>query len=108
MAIEKYFRLTSLEDNNVISINNTDSKTNTVNIEYRTDLNPDWQSYSIGTQLTLPSGGWIELRNDSGNFCRRFSIGKRTRLSGDIRSLINYNDDIVTIPTSCFWGAFIN
>lgn len=101
MAEPNYFRITSLEDNNVIALTKTGSPS-AVSLQYRTDLNQEWQPYTIGTELTLFKDSWIEFRNTTGTFSTsasayyKFTSTKTFNVSGKIGSLLYYTMDTIT------------
>lgn len=107
---ENYFRLTSLDDNNVISLQQNGSPS-AISLQYRTDLNQEWQQYVIGTELTLFKDSWIEFRNTSGTFSTgesnyyKFTSTKKFNASGKIGSLLFYSQDPITAVVS---NAFNN
>ena len=113
MAIENPLRLTSLEDNNVIALTQTGTPS-TVSLEYRTDINQEWQPYAIGDQLTLQNGSWVELRNTTGTFSTGVSdyytltITRRTSASGNVNSLLDWTKDNPPLKNYCYCRLFKN
>lgn len=101
MAEPNYLRLTSLEDNNVIALTKTGNPS-AVSLQYRTDLNQEWQPYTIGTELTLFNDSWIEFRNTTGTFSTsasayyKFTSTKTFNVSGKIGALLYYTMDVIT------------
>lgn len=112
---DNYFRLTSLEDGNQISIKKVGSPTS-VNLQCRTSLDQTWYAYAIGTVYTLSTNQWIEFRNDTGTFSSgnsstwqdyyNFTITKTTDASGSIMSLIDYNNMDMAVPGWAFYALF--
>lgn len=98
---ENYFRITSLEDNNVIALTKTGSPS-TVSMQYQTDLNQTWQPYTIDTELTLFKDSWVEFRNTTGTFSTgvsayyKFTSTKTFNVSGNIGSLLFYTLETIT------------
>ena len=111
MAIENCLRLTSAEDNNVIALTQTGTPS-TVSLEYRTDLQLDWQPYAIGTQLTLQNGSWVEFRNTTGTFSTsssdyyKFTMTRRTLASGNVNSLLDWTQDDPPLKNYCYCNMF--
>ena len=111
MAIENPLRLTSLEDNNVIALTQTGSPS-TVSLEYHTDLNQEWQTYAIGTELTLQNGSWVEFRNTTGTFSKgvyeyyNFTMTRRTQASGNVNSMLDWTQDNPPLKNYCYCKMF--
>lgn len=112
MATTNFLRLTSLEDNNTIALTQVGSPY-AINIEYRTDLNQEWQQYAIDTQLTLFKDSWIEFRNTSGTFSKtdvnyyKFTSTKKFNVSGRIGSLLFYSQELITATVNyAFYSLF--
>ena len=112
---ENYFRLTSLADGNQISIKAVGSPT-AVNLQYRTSLNQTWQTYAIGTLISISTNEWIEFRNDTGTFSSgnestwedyyNVTMTKAADASGSIMSLLDYNNMDMAVPEWAFYGLF--
>lgn len=111
MAIQNFLRLTSVQDDNVITLTKVGSPT-AVSLEYRTDLEQEWQSYVIGTQLTLLNGSWVEFRNTTGTFSTgtsnyyKFTMTGRTQASGNVNSLLDWTKDKPVLKSYCYYCMF--
>lgn len=110
---DNYLRLTSLEDNNTIALTQVGSP-DAISLQYRTDLNLEWQAYTIGTQLTLFEDSWIEFRNTSGNFSKNasnyynFTSTKKFNASGRIGSLLFYSQELITATVNYAFSSLFN
>ena len=112
---ENYFRLTSLEDGNQISIKAVGSPT-AVNLQYRTNAAQTWHAYAIGTLISISTNEWIEFRNDTGTFSSgnestwedyyNVTMTKAADASGSIMSLLDYNNMDMAVPRWAFYGLF--
>ena len=108
---ENYFRLTSLEDGNQISINAVGRPT-AVNLQYRTSIAQTWQAYAIGTLISISTNEWIEFRNDTGTLSNSdndyYSVimTKAASASGSIMSLLDYNNMDIAVPEWAFHALF--
>lgn len=112
---ENYFRLTSLENGNQISIKAVGSPT-AVNLQYRTSIDQTWQAYAIGTLISISTNEWIEFRNDTGTFSSgnestwedyyNVTMTKAADASGSIMSLLDYNNMDMAVPGWAFYGLF--
>ena len=108
---ENYFRLTSLEDGNQISIDAVGSPT-AVNLQYRTSIAQTWQAYAIGTLISLSTNEWIEFRNDTGTFSNddrnyyNVTMTTAADASGSIMSLLDYNNMDMAVPGWAFYALF--
>ena len=113
MAIENCLRLTSLQDNNVIALTQTGTPS-TVSLEYRTDTQQEWQTYAIGTEITLQNGSWVEFRNTTGTFSTsesnwyNFTMTEITQASGNVNSLLDWTQDNPPLKNYCYCRLFKN
>lgn len=114
--IENYFRITSKEDGNEVSLVyflSTGSE-HPVNMEYRTSYQLVWQGYVIGSNIQINVDEWVEFRNDSGTLSHDgnnryyFAMSKKVVLSGNLWTLLDYTNDSPTTPQYCFNRLFMN
>lgn len=106
-------RLTSLENNNVLTLAMKGTP-HAVSLEYRTNSNETWQTYTPGTQLTLANGSWAEFRNTTGLLSKGtndryyFTMTKTMAASGNTNSLLDWRDNTCPITQSCFHMLFVD
>ena len=79
-------------------------------LKYRTNINEDWQTYTLNTEIDLPNiGDSIQFWNESNQFSQSlqsyvsFAITGEISANGNIQSLLNYSD---SCPAWCFYELF--
>ena len=104
LALPSYnFAITSLADNNTITLSNNSKLASATTFSYSTDNGVTWSSFSLTsgqtqTIATINSGGTIHLKGSNNTLASNYNYGHYFRgsgdyeISGEIFSLINDND----------------
>lgn len=107
----KPLTLTAEEAGSTVTLNAKGDPT-TDGIEYRTGLSGVWESYTIGTTITLTEvGDSVQFQNRNTELTHnkqdyvRFALTGKIAASGSIQSMLNYSD---SCSDWCFWGLFMN
>jgi hypothetical protein len=107
----KPLTLTAEEAGSTVTLNAQGNPT-TDGLEYRTGLSGVWESYTIGTTITLnEAGDSVQFQNRNTELSTgkqdyvRFALTGRISASGSIQSMLNYVD---YCTDWCFWGMFMN
>ena len=81
-------------------------------LEYRTNTNVEWQNYTLGTQITLANiDDWVEMRNQglqtniSGG--HQFVMAGKIAASGNIQYLMDKTGELLSVPSSCYHQMFL-
>ena len=119
-----FFRTLPVDGNNVLPLTFTANQTNSTvtlsvsrnsvvtgtDIEFRTNINQQWDKYQLGTKISLNNvNDWVQFKNNTNtlsinqNNFLRFEMTGKIKGSGDIQSLLNYSTEC---PAFCFKSLF--
>ena len=102
MADKNYFRLTSLEDGNEVSIVKNGTPAD-VTLEYSVDDGSSWIAYTIGTGISLNTNNFVLFRGDNSTFSQSTSnyynvtSTKTFNASGNIMSLLDKSCQLISL-----------
>ena len=100
---------TAQEANSSVTLNGK-----SLQLEYRTNTNVEWQNYTLGTAINLANiDDWVEMRNRGlqTNIAgvHRFSMTGKIAASGNIQYLLDKTGELLSVPKDCysymFWGC---
>ena len=109
-------RFTAEEANSSITFGtNGNPITTFLQLEYRTDTNPNWQDYTLWDEIILTNiGSWVEMRNtglqdtaapNHPNAYQFFMTGK-IAASGNIMYLLDKTGEKDSVTEACFFSLF--
>ena len=80
-------------------------------LEYRTNTNVEWQNYTLGTQITLANiDDWVEMRNTelqpNINGGHQFVMTGKISASGNIQYLLDKTGELLSVYDSCYFQLF--
>ena len=79
-------------------------------LEYRTNTNVEWQNYTLGTTITLANiDDWVEMRNralQSDTSGHHFVMTGKISASGNIQYLLDKTGELLSVPSSCYQRMF--
>ena len=107
MADKNYFRLTSLEDGNEVSIVKKSSPAD-VTLEYSIDDGSSWIAYTIGTGIYLNTNEFVLFRGDNSTFSQsslkhyNVTATMTFNASGNIMSLLDKNCELISLSGKNF------
>ena len=82
----------------------------TLQLEYRTNTNVEWQNYTLGTTITLANiDDWVEMRNralQSDTSGHHFVMTGKISASGNIQYLLDKTGELLSVPSSCYKRMF--
>ena len=115
MADKNYFRLTSLEDGNEVSIVKNGTPAD-VTLEYSVDDGFSWIAYTIGTGIPLNTNDFVLFRGDNSTFSQttlnyyNVTATKTVNASGNIMSLLDKSCELISLSGKIyvFQKLFIN
>ena len=83
-------------------------------LEYRTNTNVEWQNYTLGTTITLANiDDWVEMRNQglqtlnntSSNY-HQFVMTGKIAASGNIQYLLDKTGKLLSVTDYCYYRMF--
>ena len=97
---------TAQEANSSVSLNGR-----SLQLEYRTNTNVEWQNYTLGTQITLANiDDWVEMRNQglqtNINGGHQFAMTGKIAASGNIQYLLDKTGELLSVNNSCYKEMF--
>ena len=109
-------RFTAEEANSSVTFGtNGNPITTFLQLEYRTDTNPNWQDYTLWDEIILTNiGSWVEMRNtglqdtaatNHPNAYNFFMTGK-IAASGNIMYLLDKTGEKDSVTEACFFSLF--
>ena len=109
-------RFTAEEANSSVTLGtNGNPITTFLQLEYRTDTNPNWQDYTLWDEIILTNiGSWVEMRNtglqdtaapNHPNAYQFFMTGK-IAASGNIMYLLDKTGEKDSVTWACFYRLF--
>ena len=83
----------------------------TLQLEYRTNTNVEWQNYSLGTTINLANiDDWVEMRNrglqTTINGGHQFTMTGKISASGNIQYLLDKTGELLSVNNSCYNKLF--
>ena len=84
---------------------------NSLQLEYRTNTNVEWQNYTLGTQITLANiDDWVEMRNQglqtNINGGHQFVMTGKISASGNIQYLLDKTGELLSVSDYCYFSMF--
>ena len=83
-------------------------------LEYRTNTNVEWQNYTLGTTINLANiDDWVEMRNrglqtlnnTSSNY-HKFTMTGKIAASGNIQYLLDKTGELLSLSAYCYYEMF--
>ncbi len=107
-------RFTAQEANSSVTLHKIGSPNNGLWLEYRTDTNPDWQNYTLGTAINLANvGNWVEMRNrglqtlnNTASDYHQFVMTGKIAASGNIQYLLDKTGELLSVSAYCYYNMF--
>ena len=97
---------TAQEANSSVTLNG-----GSLQLEYRTNTNVEWQNYTLGTTINLANiDDWVEMRNrglqtnDIGG--HQFTMTGKIAASGNIQYLLDKTGELLSAPDYCYQQMF--
>ena len=82
----------------------------TLQLEYRTNTNVEWQNYTLGTQITLANiDDWVEMRNQglqTNIGSHKFTMTGKISASGNIQYLLDKTGELLSVSDYCYFSMF--
>ena len=80
-------------------------------LEYRTNTNVEWQNYTLGTQINLANiDDWVEMRNrglqTNIGGGHKFVMTGKISASGNIQYLLDKTGELLSAPANCYYEMF--
>ena len=85
-------------------------------LEYRTNTNVEWQNYTLGTTINLANiDDWVEMRNrglqtlnnTNANY-HKFTMTGKIAASGNIQYLLDKTGELLSVSAYCYAYMFYN
>ena len=97
---------TAKEANSSVTLNGR-----SLQLEYRTNTNVEWQNYSLGTTINLANiDDWVEMRNrglqTTINGGHQFTMTGKISASGNIQYLLDKTGELLSVNNSCYYRLF--
>ena len=98
---------TAQEANSSVTLNGR-----SLQLEYRTNTNVEWQNYTLGTIITLANiDDWVEMRNQglqtNINGGHQFVMTGKISASGNIQYLLDKTGELLSVSDSCYNEMFL-
>ena len=80
-------------------------------LEYRTNTNVEWQNYTLGTTITLANiDDWVEMRNrglqTNISYGHQFVMTGKISASGNIQYLLDKTGELLSVSGTCYQQMF--
>ena len=106
-------RFTAQASSSSITFNKQGTPTE-LQLEYRTNTNPTWQNYTLGTQINLANiDDWVEMRNrglqtlnNTSNNYHQFVMTGKIAASGNIQYLLDKSGKSLSVYNFCYANLF--
>ena len=97
---------TAQEANSSVALNGR-----SLQLEYRTNTNVEWQNYTLGTTINLANiDDWVEMRNQglqtNINGGHQFVMTGKISASGNIQYLLDKTGELLSVSSSCYEQMF--
>ena len=83
---------------------------NSLQLEYRTNTNVEWQNYRLGTTINLANiDDWVEMRNQglqTNITPHQFGMTGKIAASGNIQYLLDKTGELLSAPSTCYYTMF--
>ena len=98
---------TAQEANSSVTLNGR-----SLQLEYRTNTNVEWQNYTLGTTITLANiDDWVEMRNQglqtNISYGHRFVMTGKIAASGNIQYLMDKTGELLSVNNNCYHQMFL-
>ena len=106
---------TAQQANSSVALGKVGNPSVTLQLEYRTNTNVEWQNYTLGTQITLANiDDWVEMRNlglqtlnNSNDNYHQFVMTGKIAASGNIQYLLDKTGELLSVTDYCYVYLFL-
>ena len=102
---------TAQQANSSVSLGKVGTPSVTLQLEYRTNTNVEWQNYTLGTTINLANiDDWVEMRNQGLqadiNGGHKFVMTGKIAASGNIQYLLDKTGELLSVSGYCYFRMF--